>query len=723
MMRNLNRWLIIAIIVILVGGMVLTLWTVQREENLLRADLLSKTRLVEGDISTRHLKALTGSEADLVSPDYQAIKEQMIQIQSTDPQIRFIYIFDQRPDGTVIFLVDSEPPESKDYSPPGQVYQEASAVILNSFISGNETTDGPVTDRWGTWVSGLIPIRDAQTGEVIAVLGTDIDARDWTIQIINASAPAVIAMLLLLFLLLIFFYVQQRNDRERQILTASEAAIKESERRLTDIINFLPDATLVIDKEGKVISWNKAMEDMTSVAAEAMLGKGDHEYSIPFYGGRRPILIDLVFEDNEEIRKNYSFIQKEGNKFFSEIYIQRLFGGKGAYLWFIVAPLYDSKGIIIGAIETIRDITNRKLAEDALQKSEVQFRTVFEKGQIGMVMVDERFRFLKSNPMFCSMLGYSQEELLTKSLTDITHVDHISRDISQLHKLSAGEIPEYMTDKRYIKKNGEVFWASVVASAVRDREGRFLYYIALITDITERKVIELIQEQYNADATRFAEDITRVNDKLNLLNSITRHDILNQLTAILGYLDMMQMKFPDPTLQEYIDKEIHAARNIETQIKFTKEYQDIGVQSPGWFNVRKIILSTAANLPLSTVKLVVHFDNLEIFADPLLEKVFYTLIENALRHGKTVTGIEFSYRTQDEDLVVIYQDNGEGIPAEYKEAILQRKFFKHTGFGLYLSRTILGITGMTIRENGEPGKGARFAILVPKGAFRFTRSE
>ena len=268
-----------------------------------------------------------------------------------------------------------------------------------------------------------------------------------------------------------------------------------------------------------------------------------------------------------------------------------------------------------------------------------------------------------------------------------------------------------------------MFWASVVASAVRDREGRFLYYIALITDITERKEIDSIYEQSNLAATRFAEDIKRVNDKLNLLNSITRHDILNQLTAILGYLEMMQMKFPDPSLQEYIDKEIHAARNIETQIKFTKEYQDIGIQSPGWFNVRKIIVSNAANLPLSTVRLVVHFDNLEIFADPLFEKVFYTLLENALRHGKTVTGIEFSYRTQDEDLVVVYQDNGEGIPAEYKEAILQRKFFKHTGFGLYLSRTILGITGMTIRENGEPGKGARFEILVPKGAFRFTHAE
>ena len=596
MIRNLNKWLIIAIIIILFSGMVLTLWTVQREDNLLRGDLLTKTRLVQGSINTGHVKALTGTEADLVSPDYQTLKGQMIQVQTADPQIRFIYILGQRPDGTVFFLIDAEPPESGDYSPPGQVYPEASAILLNVFTSGEETTEGPVTDRWGTWVSGLVPIKDSRTGEVIAVLGTDIDARNWTIQIIIASAPAVIAMLLLLLFLLIFFYVQQRNDREREILTASEAAIKESESRLTDILDFLPDATLVIDRGGKVIFWNKAIEGMTGVAAEAMLGKGDYEYSIPFYGERRPILIDLVFEDNEEIRKNYPFIQRNGNKFISEIYIQRLFGGKGAYVWFIVSPLNDTKGTVIGAIESIRDITERK-----------------------------------------------QEE--------------------------------------------------------QEKE----YYTSMVK--------------------QYAEDFRQANDKLNLLNSITRHDILNQLTVVLGYLEMMKMKFPDPSLQEYVDKEIHAAQNIQTQIMFTKDYQDIGVQSPQWFNLKKVILSNAAILPLSTVRLVVHFDNLEIYGDPLLGKVFYTLIENTLRHGKTVTTIGFSYHTLKEGLVVIYEDNGEGVPAEHKEAIFLRKFFKHTGFGLFLSRTILGITGMTIRETGEPGKGARFEIMVPAGAFRFTHAE
>lgn len=119
MMRNLNKWLIIAIIVILASGMVLTLWTVQREENLLRADLLSKTRLIQAGISTGHVKALTGTEADLESTDYRALKELMMQVKSTDPLIRFVYVLGQQPDGTVIFFIDSEPPGSEDYSPPG----------------------------------------------------------------------------------------------------------------------------------------------------------------------------------------------------------------------------------------------------------------------------------------------------------------------------------------------------------------------------------------------------------------------------------------------------------------------------------------------------------------------------------------------------------------------------------------------------------------------------
>jgi PAS domain S-box-containing protein len=721
MIRNLNKWLIIAIFAIIVSGMVLTLWTVQQEENFLREELLTKTRLIQGSVSPGLVKVLQGTDADLVSPDYQALKNQMIQLRSTDPLIRFVYVLGQRPDGTVFFFIDSEPPDSEDYSPPGQMYPEASATLLNVFTTRMEATEGPDSDRWGTWVSGLVPITDPQTGEIIAVLGTDVDARDWTVQIIIASAPAVIAMLLLLLLLLIFYYVLQRNERERQILTASEAAIKESERRLTDIINFLPDATLVIDKQGKVISWNKAMEEMSGVAAHAMLGKGDYEYSIPFYGERRPILIDLVFKDDNEIRKRYPFIQNVGNKFISETFVQQLYGGKGAFLWFIASPLYDTNGNITGAIETIRDITSRKQVENALQESEENFRMLFEESPVPILLSEIPSGSIAfANKRFLKDIDMSFDQVVGKRGSDLG----LLYDPDEQDRLTAAVVANGSVDDQEVKfvtrqGNPGINLVSMRIVTLKKKQ----YCLTVMQDITELKVLEQQMVYNNAELNKYADELRQINDKLNLLNMITRHDILNQLTAILGYLEIMQMKFPDPSLQKYIEKEINAAKNIQTQILFMKEYQDIGVQSPQWFDLKKIIVSNAARLPLSMVKIVTHFDNLEIFADPLFEKVFYTLFENALRHGKTVTGIEFSYHMQNEDLVVVYQDNGVGIPAEYKEAILERKFFKHTGFGLYLSRTILGITGMTIRENGEPGKGARFEILVPEGAFRFTRSE
>jgi PAS domain S-box-containing protein len=577
MIRNLSRWLVIAIIIIILSGMVLTLWTVQKEEKLLRTDLLTKTRFMQRSISTEHVKALTGSAADLVSHDYIVLKEQIFEVQSSDPLIRFIYILGQRPDGTIFFLVDSEPPESEEYSPPGQDYEEASAVLRSVFASGNEITEGPLTDRWGTWVSGLAPITDAKTGTVVAVIGIDIDAGDWNIQIIKASAPSIIAMLLLVFLLLIFFYVQQRNEQERNILAASEASIKESENR---------------------------------------------------------------------------------------------------------------------------------------------YRTVFESTGTAMVIVEEDNTISFANKEFFRLTGYSQEDIDSrKSWTEFIFKEDLEKMIVQ-HNIRRQKPEEALRqyEFRLVTKSGDIRTILLTIDILPGSQRS----VGSLIDITEIRQTEAELEHYASEATRYAETLRQTNEKLNLLNRITRHDILNQLTAILGYLDMMKVKFPDPSFQDYIDKEIQAAQNIRTQIMFTKDYQDIGIRSPSWFNVRKIILSNAAALPLSDVTLNIYFDNLEVYADPLIDKVFYTLLENTLRHGKNVTTIEISCHTGIEGLVIIYTDNGEGIPTEYKEAIFQRKYFKHTGFGLFLSRSILGITGMTIRETGEPEKCARFEIIVPAGAFRFT---
>ena len=133
--------------------------------------------------------------------------------------------------------------------------------------------------------------------------------------------------------------------------------------------------------------------------------------------------------------------------------------------------------------------------------------------------------------------------------------------------------------------------------------------------------------------------------------------------------------------------------------------------------MKKTIETATAPLPLPKGTLVICIENISIYADPLLEKVFYNLVENALRYGREPIRITFSSCYQGDNISIICEDNGEGVPEEFKEAIFKRQYFKHTGFGLFLSREILGITGLSIRESGEPGKGARFEITVPPGYF------
>ena len=151
--------------------------------------------------------------------------------------------------------------------------------------------------------------------------------------------------------------------------TLAEVAMQDSERRLTDIINFLPDATFVINKEGEVIAWNRAIEKLTGIRALDIMGKGNYEYSLPFYGVRRPILIDLVLKSNTSFEENYETIKRqEDGSLAGDAYIPSM-NGRAVYLLGSAAMLYDSEGNIYGAIESIRDITERKLAEADLKKA------------------------------------------------------------------------------------------------------------------------------------------------------------------------------------------------------------------------------------------------------------------------------------------------------------------------------------------------------------------
>jgi PAS domain S-box-containing protein len=243
-----------------------------------------------------------------------------------------------------------------------------------------------------------------------------------------------------------------------------------------------------------------------------------------------------------------------------------------------------------------------------------------------------------------------------------------------------------------------------------DEQGRLMGYRGTDIDITARKRAE--------DALYMA------HKKLNLLSSITRHDILNQLLILKSYLILSQSSKGDlQKMTDLVEKGQHIAEIIEMQISFTREYQNLGVKAPVWQNMEASIGNSMGMLPVRDIRVITEVSDLELYADPLFGKVCYNLVDNSLRYwGPGMTTIRFSATESEQGLTIICEDDGAGIIAEDKARLFFRGYGRNTGLGLFLSREILAITGITITENGEPGKGARFEITVPKGAYRFTGS-
>ncbi|MEI7481971.1 MAG: response regulator [Elusimicrobiota bacterium] len=194
-----NLWMAGAIAAALLAGTLFAWWTAARIDRGMRDNLLTQTRTVARAVDIEHIQKLTGTQADLNSANYKRLKAQLTAIRMASPRCRFVYLMGRRANGTVFIFVDSEQADSKDYSPPGQVYEEVPAEYRGAFDTKTETVAGPVTDRWGMWISALIPIYEPQTDAIIAILGMDVDANTWR-QEIAASAAMPVGLLLVLLI-------------------------------------------------------------------------------------------------------------------------------------------------------------------------------------------------------------------------------------------------------------------------------------------------------------------------------------------------------------------------------------------------------------------------------------------------------------------------------------------------------------------------------------------
>lgn len=235
----------------------------------------------------------------------------------------------------------------------------------------------------------------------------------------------------------------------------------------------------------------------------------------------------------------------------------------------------------------------------------------------------------------------------------------------------------------------------------------------------ERTLLERDQEIVERKQAENA--LSQANRKLNTLSSITRHDILNQILIVKAYLELIREEITDAGVMTFLDKGDKAVSTIERQITFTREYQDVGVTAPRWQDLDQTIRSAFSQLTQKELFCDTRVQGVRVYADMLVEKVFYNLLENSVRHGGHVTRVSFTVHRARGDLVLVYEDDGVGVVQEEKERIFERGFGKHTGFGMFLSREILAITGISISETGTVGQGVRFEITFPAGTFECPR--
>jgi signal transduction histidine kinase len=260
------------------------------------------------------------------------------------------------------------------------------------------------------------------------------------------------------------------------------------------------------------------------------------------------------------------------------------------------------------------------------------------------------------------------------------------------------------TEHRIVRRDGQVRDIVVCIEVERDQTGRPFHVYGANQDITDRKKAEVTLE--------------RANRKLNLLNSITRHDINNQISILRGNLELVKIKVTDPEAQSRLDKVDRSSRNILDQIRFTKEYQDMGSTAPQWQNLAMIVRNDPQSREVKDLQISDEAARLSLYADPMLPKVFHNLIENTLRYAGKPSSIRITCGPSVNGMKLVYEDVGPGVPNAEKDRIFDKGFGKGTGLGLFLSREILVITGMTIQETGIEGRGARFEISIPVQMFR-----
>lgn len=566
-------------------------------------------------------------------------------------------------------------------------------------------------------------------------------------QITERNYHIAILILLLLFLIAGIWTVTIKKELAKR--KAAEEKLREQYSTLRGIIDGADALIFSVDRHYRYTSFNRGHADVMKAIYGAEIEPG---HSILEYM--------TVTEDRETARRNLD-LALAGEPVVEEVYSGEELKAR-RYFQVSHSPIRTEEEII-GVAMLAQDITERKRAETALARVNRALRMLSDSNQTLVHITDETTLMNEICRIAVEVGGYRMawigfaEQDEAKTVRPVAHAGVDSGYIETARVSWAdserGRGPggtAIRTGQPSMARNISVDpacppwraeamvrgYQSIIALPLSS-EGRTFGALGIYakeTDAFDTEEVKILTEladdlafgitslRTRARREQAEEALRQVNKKLNLLSSITRHDINNQLIAIKAFLELSKETLDDPAkMSENIIKVERAATAIESQIVFTKEYQDLGVKTPHWQPVDTCVKKAQESLPMRDVTVTAEVNNIEVYADPLFEKVFYNLIDNALRYGgQKMTMIHISLQEAGQGLIISVEDDGVGISEEEKKRLFESGFGHHTGLGLFLSHEILSITGITISETGTSGKGARFEIVVPKGGYRFT---
>lgn len=474
----------------------------------------------------------------------------------------------------------------------------------------------------------------------------------------------------------------------------AERLLVESELKYRTLFDGANDAIYIVDAEGQILDVNKTACEQTGYSKSELIDMRIADVDSPREAADTKKRLEAV-----RLRGMGSFETvhraKDGREFPVEV--------NSRLIEYLGRP---------ALIELVRDVSERKMSEDALMtvmssledlesivtaSPAVVFQWVYSPAE------GRRIQFASSN---VQQFGYASSDLVSESrlYDDLVHPDDRAVVATEMLECHRTGVDSYSLEYRIITKDGSIRWVDDRTTVVRGDRESAVRHQGVVMDITGRRLAE--------DALKIA------NEKLNLVGSITRHDVANQLGILTGAMFLLEEDSDIKMRQGHIKMMRGAISTISQQLEFAGSYQKAGTKPPEWVHVRLELAGVMSTLELGGIKVEGRVGNMEVWADPMFERVLFNLFDNAVRHGEGVTKIEIFTEQRGDAAVLVFEDDGVGVPAKEKEAIFGRGYGRNTGHGLFLCREILGITDMNIVENGVPGEGSRFEILIPEGRHR-----